>query len=94
MRERVRRGFGRVPCAVLYFLRVSDDFLADQRRAIFPLQGVLTPSGRVAQLAEHSALNRQVEGSIPSASTIYQQLSERLPDSQTPQILTRLADES
>jgi hypothetical protein len=25
--------------------------------------------GRVAQLAEHSALNRQVEGSIPSAST-------------------------
>lgn len=27
--------------------------------------------GRVAQLAEHSALNRQVEGSIPSASTIY-----------------------
>ena len=26
--------------------------------------------GRVAQLAEHSALNRQVEGSIPSASTI------------------------
>ena len=28
--------------------------------------------GRVAQLAEHSALNRQVEGSIPSASTIYE----------------------
>ena len=27
--------------------------------------------GRVAQLAEHSALNRQVEGSIPSAPTIY-----------------------
>src|SRR5947208_10617215 len=26
--------------------------------------------GRVAQLAEHSTLNRQVEGSIPSASTI------------------------
>src|SRR5277367_1834796 len=25
--------------------------------------------GRVAQLAEHSTLNRQVEGSIPSAST-------------------------
>jgi hypothetical protein len=27
--------------------------------------------GRVAQLAEHSTLNRQVDGSIPSASTIY-----------------------
>ncbi len=26
--------------------------------------------GRVAQLAEHSTLNRQVEGSIPSASTM------------------------
>ena len=26
--------------------------------------------GRVAQLAEHSALNRQVVGSIPTASTI------------------------
>ncbi len=26
--------------------------------------------GRVAQLAEHSTLNRLVEGSIPSASTI------------------------
>src|ERR1700722_19158540 len=28
------------------------------------------PPGRVAQLAEHSALNRQVVGSIPTASTI------------------------
>ena len=27
--------------------------------------------GRVAQLAEHSTLNRQVEGSIPSASTMH-----------------------
>jgi hypothetical protein len=27
------------------------------------------PSGRVAQLAEHSTLNRQVVGSIPTAST-------------------------
>ena len=26
-------------------------------------------NGRVAQLAEHSALNRQVVGSIPTAST-------------------------
>src|SRR5882757_6974871 len=30
----------------------------------------LSGCGRVAQLAEHSTLNRQVEGSIPSASTI------------------------
>jgi hypothetical protein len=28
-----------------------------------------TPLGRVAQLAEHSTLNRQVVGSIPTAST-------------------------
>lgn len=28
------------------------------------------PSGRVAQLAEHSTLNRQVVGSIPTASTM------------------------
>ena len=28
-----------------------------------------TEIGRVAQLAEHSALNRQVVGSIPTAST-------------------------
>ena len=28
------------------------------------------PFGRVAQLAEHSTLNRQVVGSIPTASTI------------------------
>ena len=27
--------------------------------------------GRVAQLAEHSTLNRQVVGSIPTGSTIY-----------------------
>ncbi len=31
------------------------------------------PFGRVAQLAEHSALNRQVVGSIPTASTIHPQ---------------------
>ena len=31
---------------------------------------ISAPSGRVAQLAEHSALNRQVVGSIPTASTI------------------------
>jgi hypothetical protein len=42
-----------------------------------PSQAVCNPSfrtahptfGRVAQLAEHSALNRQVVGSIPTAST-------------------------
>jgi hypothetical protein len=32
--------------------------------------GLPSPSGRVAQLAEHSTLNRQVGGSIPPASTI------------------------
>ena len=35
---------------------------------------ISSKNGRVAQLAEHSALNRQVEGSIPSASTIPIQL--------------------
>jgi hypothetical protein len=34
-----------------------------------PASRFLSIPGRVAQLAEHSALNRQVEGSIPSAST-------------------------
>ena len=34
------------------------------------LHGSIGLSGRVAQLAEHSALNRQVVGSIPTASTI------------------------
>ena len=37
----------------------------------FPSQRDFSKNGRVAQLAEHSALNRQVEGSIPSASTNY-----------------------
>ena len=36
----------------------------------FPLGPRQPYRGRVAQLAEHSTLNRQVEGSIPSASTI------------------------
>ena len=30
----------------------------------------VAPPGRVAQLAEHSTLNRQVVGSIPTASTM------------------------
>ena len=34
--------------------------------------------GRVAQLAEHSTLNRQVEGSIPSASTILFKQNQQL----------------
>src|SRR5580692_2612445 len=34
-----------------------------------PLHGSFLLPGRVAQLAEHSALNRQVVGSIPTAST-------------------------
>ena len=34
-----------------------------------PLPEDSNKPGRVAQLAEHSTLNRQVEGSIPSAST-------------------------
>ncbi len=34
--------------------------------------------GRVAQLAEHSTLNRQVVGSIPTASTNHSQLSRSL----------------
>ena len=34
-----------------------------------PRRTALPPTGRVAQLAEHSALNRQVVGSIPTAST-------------------------
>lgn len=33
------------------------------------LRSAFQPNGRVAQLAEHSALNRQVVGSIPTAST-------------------------
>ena len=38
-------------------------------RSLPPRQG--SRSGRVAQLVEHSTLNRLVAGSIPAASTIY-----------------------
>src|SRR5271163_4835300 len=48
-------------------LRRKLDFNTPLKR--LPQQDGL-PTGRVAQLAEHSTLNRQVEGSIPSASTI------------------------
>ena len=43
-----------------------------QPPTVLPLVGQPTLRGRVAQLAEHSTLNRQVEGSIPSASTNFQ----------------------
>ena len=49
-------------------------------RAWKPSQGLhpehFAKRGRVAQLAEHSALNRQVVGSIPTASTRFQGVSE------------------
>jgi hypothetical protein len=55
---------------MVYFSRCRRDFSSFRSRA-----GKLSASfpeqhGRVAQLAEHSALNRQVVGSIPTASTI------------------------
>ncbi len=68
--RRVRRALEDSLCAVCYIFQGSVIFSPCPCRAIFPLHGLFTPSGRVAQLAEHSALNRQVEGSIPSASTI------------------------
>jgi hypothetical protein len=42
-----------------------------------PLPEESNNTGRVAQLAEHSTLNRQVEGSIPSASTIFLKQNQR-----------------
>jgi hypothetical protein len=51
-------------------------FTAALSRARQP-QARLFISGRVAQLAEHSALNRQVVGSIPTASTNNQQVGLR-----------------
>ena len=68
-------GFARPPrrlwkhaVAVLYFLSAGM-ILARWIVPGFLPRGLLPAHGRVAQLAEHSALNRQVEGSIPSAST-------------------------
>jgi hypothetical protein len=40
---------------------------------LVPVAETQSRDGRVAQLAEHSTLNRQVEGSIPSAPTIFRQ---------------------
>ena len=54
---------------MLYFSRCGTDILSRTGRARSPLARLSKPSGRVAQLAEHSALNRQVVGSIPTAST-------------------------
>jgi hypothetical protein len=54
---------------VLYSSRISDEFCLIRVAHLSPPHGACNTSGRVAQLAEHSALNRQVEGSIPSAST-------------------------
>src|SRR5579863_1150000 len=54
--------------AILFEVAAENSVGAD--RAIDVPAARFSTSGRVAQLAEHSALNRQVEGSIPSASTI------------------------
>ncbi len=57
-----------------YIFQVGSGFLyACQARsdcASIPPRIAVDSLGRVAQLAEHSALNRQVVGSIPTASTI------------------------
>src|ERR1700744_1745419 len=49
-----------------------------------------SPPGRVAQLAEHSTLNRQVEGSIPSASTIARFARDKSPVWSLPNTYTSL----
>ena len=54
---------------MLYFDLAIEKFIATLC-PVAAAQIPFHPRGRVAQLAEHSALNRQVEGSIPSASTI------------------------
>jgi hypothetical protein len=52
------------------FFKVRESFSSRRNRLErIPPCGFIKPSGRVAQLAEHSALNRQVVGSIPTAST-------------------------
>jgi hypothetical protein len=62
---------------VLYFLQVREQSRSRKTCAEGPSRSQIHPSGRVAQLAEHSALNRQVEGSIPSASTSFPEQSHR-----------------
>jgi len=62
-------GVGVWPLSVLYFSSGSKQKLLKQALFKASKHG-LTIAGRVAQLAEHSTLNRQVVGSIPTASTI------------------------
>ncbi len=64
--------FGIIRRFMLYFSRCGLDFFPQNTVRLSPRCAVFLPkSGRVAQLAEHSALNRQVVGSIPTASTNY-----------------------
>src|ERR1017187_9385095 len=53
-----------------YIFKVWEAFSPSRRSRKKASRAAHQPSGRVAQLAEHSALNRQVVGSIPTASTI------------------------
>ena len=62
--------FGNQPASVVYFSRCGTHFLSRSKPRKITSHAAFKPSGRVAQLAEHSALNRQVVGSIPTASTI------------------------
>jgi hypothetical protein len=55
-------------CAIFSLVRVNSCPARIVRKSL--RSAIVSRLGRVAQLAEHSALNRQVEGSIPSASTI------------------------
>jgi hypothetical protein len=55
--------------ALCYPFRVAASFWPAVTVLDVPLCTVFQLFGRVAQLAEHSALNRQVVGSIPTAST-------------------------
>ena len=57
-------------CAIFFKGRAGNLCPAQAVRKLSPPHGSFRSPGRVAQLAEHSALNRQVVGSIPTASTI------------------------
>ena len=56
-------------CAYGIFFKVREEFFRSAHAAQDRLRRGFFNEGRVAQLAEHSALNRQVVGSIPTAST-------------------------
>ena len=58
---------------MVYFSRCGVIFRSAQAASEKPLVRHSFLNGRVAQLAEHSALNRQVVGSIPTASTSLRQ---------------------